>query len=156
MDKARIERNIKVIGVRGANLDRLIQETAVGIIGHIEVNGEVSLAVKLFNGMPKGSRSLALAEWFKTFGKIKVNTDKKTSKEKPFVFNADGVTDIAGGTAKAWFDCKKTKTLAEEYDFEAKLKFFQAQLKKQIEAGALGGDDRVQAILKMEVVDKVA
>lgn len=156
MDKARILRNIAVIGARGNNLDRLIQETALGIIAHVEEHGEVSLANKLFNGMPKGSRALALAEWFKQFGKVGVNTDKKTSKATPFVFNKDGQTNLEGGRDKPWFDCKKAKSLAEEYDFEAKLRFFQAQLKKQIEAGAVEPDDRISAIIKMEVKESKA
>lgn len=156
MDKARILRNIAVIGARGANLDRLTQETALGIIAHVEVNGEPSLANKLYNGMPKGSRALALAEWFKQFGKLAVNPDKKTSKAQPFVFDKEGTTDIEGGKNKPWFDCKKAKSLAEEYDFEAKLRFFQNQLKKQIEAGAVEPDDRISAIIKMEVKEKAA
>lgn len=152
MQKNEILGRIKTIQTRGANLDKLIQETAIGIIKHVEEHGEVSLAIKLYKAMPKGSRAVALASWFQQFGKIQVNADKKTSAEFPFIINKNATTDVTGGTAKAWFDCKKPKgTLAEQFDFDAKLDAFKKMLLKQIEAGNVEADDRIGVILKMEV-----
>ena len=151
MNKNEILGRIKTIATRGANLDKLIQETALGVIAHVEEHGEVSLVNKLYKAMPKGSRAVALAAWFLAFGKVQVNSDKKSSAEFPFLINKNGTTDVAGGKAKAWFDCKKAKSLAEEFDFESKLAAFQKLLRKHLEAGNVPVDDRIHALLGMEV-----
>ncbi|CCE60758.1 hypothetical protein tf_02 [Pseudomonas phage tf] len=151
MQKNEILGRIKTIQTRGMGLDKLIQETALGVIAHIEQHPEVSLAIKLYNAMPKGSRANALVAWLCQFGKVQVNPDKKTSREFPLLINKNATTDIAGGTAKPWFECKKPKgTLAEQWDFESWLDGVKRQLKKQVDAGNVQPDDRVAALLVME------
>lgn len=155
LDKAGIEKNIALVQSKGVTLDKLIQATGLAIIEHVAEHKEVSLAVKLYNAMPKGSRSVALAAWFQMFGMISVNPDKKTSAERPFLFNKEGKTDLAAANDKPWFDCRKPKaTLAEEFDFDADLKRFQAKLQKAVDAGKVEVDTRIGAILSMQPVVK--
>lgn len=149
LTKAQIIGQIKTIGTRGHNLDKLIQETAVGIIEHIEANREASLACKLYNAMPNGSRKLALAHWLVKFGAVVPNKGTD-SKAIPFKFNAEGRVDIEGGKAKAWYDCKKERDLKDEaFDLDAALYNFQAMLRKAQEKGALPADERVGVLLGM-------
>ena len=159
MNKNEILGRIKTIQTRGVGLDKLIQETALGVIKHVEEHGEVSLANKLFKAMPKGSRALALVHWFVAFGKVQVNKDKKTSAEFPLLINKNATTDLAGGAAKPWFECKKAKgTLAEQWNFDSALEAFKKALQKNIDAGNVQPDDRVNAILQLVVnkTDKAA
>lgn len=154
MTKAQILGQIKTIGTRGANLDSLIQATAVGILHHMQEHREASLVCKLYNAMPKGSRRLALAHWFHAFGSVTVNKGKD-SAQIPFKFNTEGHIKITEGEAKAWFDCKKERELKDEaFDLDAKLYAFQSILRKAQEAGKLDGvDPRVAILLGMEVKD---
>lgn len=157
MQKNEILGRIKTIQTRGIGLDKLIQETAVGIIKHIDEHGEVSLAIKLYKAMPKGSRAVALVAWFCQFGKVQVNKDRKQSAEFPLLINKNNTTDVEGGAAKPWFECKKPKgSLAEQWDFESKLEAFKKELQKQIDAGNVTIDDRVAQIQQMQIVKKAA
>lgn len=149
LTKAQIIGQIKTIGTRGHNLDKLIQATAVGILHHMVENREASLVCKLYNAMPNGSRKLALAHWFHAFGSVIVNKGKD-SKEIPFKFNVEGTIKIAEGEAKAWYDCKKERDLKDEaFDLDAALYNFQAMLRKAQEKGALPADERVGVLLGM-------
>ena len=123
------------IKINGKVLDQSIQEVGLSVLYHVGVNREVSLAIKLLNAMPKGSRRNALIEWFIQFGMIAVNTDKATAKERPLVFDRDRVTNLEGAAAKPWFTCRPERPAAEVFDVEAKLR----QLLKQLESARAKG-----------------
>ena len=137
------------IKINGKALDQAIQEVGLSVLYHVGENREVSLAIKLLNVMPKGSRRNALIEWFIQFGMIAVNTDKATAKERPLVFDRDRCTNLKGAAAKPWFTCRPERPAAEVFDVEAKLR----QLLKQLEsARAKGlevrGDKYIDAMAK--------
>ncbi|ARB31556.1 hypothetical protein B5P22_31105 [Pseudomonas tolaasii] len=149
MLKAQILGQIKTIATRGANLDKLIQETGIGILEHMQEHREASLVCKLYNAMPNGSRKLALAHWLVKFGSVKVNKGTD-SKAIPFKFDAEGTIDLVGAAGKAWYDCKKERDLKDEaFDLDAALYNFQAMLRKAQEKGALPVDERVGVLLGM-------
>lgn len=112
---------IASIAKRGAKLDADIQNVGLNILNHVAEHREVSLVLKLYNAMPKGSRRNALADWFQRFGQVTVNTDKASAKERPFLFAKDKATDLQGAIAMAWYECKPEKELAEEFNFAAQL-----------------------------------
>jgi len=154
MDKAGIEKAIESVHNRGKKLDGDIQGAGLSILNHIQQYGEVSLAIKLFQALPKGSRRNALADWFMKFGKVTLNTDKASSKEFPFVFFKGGETDLEGAAAMAWYDCKPEKELLVEFDVQAKVMNLIAQVRKAVSSGIdLKGDTRmIQALLELEGV----
>ena len=157
MNKDAILLAIKSIAGRGAALDGHIQDTALSIAAHISEHREVSLATKLYNAMPHGSRRNALVQWFVTFGAVSVNQDKKTSKEFPLVFNKEGTVDLVEGAKKAWFDCKKEKELTDEvFCLADHVKKFQTQLQGWIKKGLVEEDDALVVELLRIKSDVVA
>lgn len=123
-----INRAIAAIEVRGKELDEAIQMTGLSILHHIETCGDYTIFKRLFDAMPKGARRNALVEWACMFGKVSVNTDKKSAKDMPFVFNRAGTTDLAGAAAQPWYTFKPEKAPVEEFNLYAAL----ANLRKQI------------------------
>lgn len=115
---ASIRHVIAAITAAGAKLDAVIQDAALSVIYHIEVHGDVTLACELYNGMPKGSRKLALAEWMLAFGKVEANTDDKTKKALPFVHSKAKTTNMRGAAEKPWFDFKPEPTVDQAFDFQ--------------------------------------
>lgn len=142
MNKDAILIAIKSIAGRGASLDGHIQDTALSIAAHIGEHREVSLAIKLYNAMPQGSRRNALIQWFVTYGAVSVNQDKDTKKEFPLVFNKEGTVDVVEGAKKAWFDCKKEKELTDEvFSLADHVAKFQAQVNGWVKKGLITADD---------------
>lgn len=135
LDKAGIEKGIKSIASRGLSLDKDIQLVGESVLAHIKENKEVSLFKKLYDSLPKGSRSNALVAWALAFGQIAVNFDKETKKEKPFLYDGEKMTDLEGAASKPWFDFKKPKAPADEFNFEAEVAAFQQKVQAWIKAG---------------------
>jgi hypothetical protein len=126
---------IQNIKVNGKAFDAAVQDVGMSVLQHVELNREVSLAIKLLNALPKGARKAALVAWFTNYGMISVNTDKASSKDRPFVFNADGKTDLQEAASKPWFKAAPEKPVAEMFDFQAAL----ARLLKQADAAQAKG-----------------
>lgn len=137
MSKDAIELAIKSIQSRGASLDKDIQHTGVSILAHIQANKEVSLFVKLYNALPKGSRSNALVAWGLAYGQVSVNEDKATKKERPFLFDGSKVTDLDGAQEKPWFDFKKPADPADEFSVEKAFAKFMAGIHAKMKANKI-------------------
>lgn len=60
-------------------------------------------------------------EWVLAFGQAKRNVDKSTKATMPFLYDKERTTDLAGATAKPWFDFapEKTEAVADAFDFQA-------------------------------------
>lgn len=112
---------IATITKSGQRLDDLIQSTAVGVLNHIDLHGNVTLLNELYAGMPKGSRKLALAEWCLKFGRVIANVDPKTKKAMPFSYDHKRSTDLAGAQLKPWYDFKPEPMVDQAFDFAAML-----------------------------------
>lgn len=126
---------ISNIKMNGKALDGAIQDVGLSVIQHCAANGEVSLAIKLLNAMPRGSRRTALVAWFVEFGPIAVELDKAKAKTHPLVFNKLGALDVAGAAEKPWFECKPEKALADEFDFTSRLNALLKQAANAAEKG---------------------
>lgn len=125
---AQINRAIDAIQVRGKELDEAIQMTGLSILHHIETCGDYTIFKRLFDAMPKGARKNALVEWACMFGKVQVNTDKKSAKDMPFVYNKFATTDLVAAAAQPWYTFKQEKPPVEEFNLYAAL----AHLRKQV------------------------
>lgn len=117
-----INKAIASIKTKGAALDQLIQDTAVDVLEHFQTHRDTGLVNRLYLAMPKGARGIALADWLLKFVAVKVNTNKETKAEQPFVFDktkveammAEGNLDNA--RAVLWHSLKKEKALDEVFD----------------------------------------
>lgn len=147
MDTAGITAAIKSIQGRSAKLDGDIQLTGLSILAHIQKNKEVSLFQKLHAAMGQGHRRNALVKWALTFGSIKVNMDKKTSKEQPFLYDGEHATNLDGAEAKPWHLFKPEASPREAFSLEATIKALQELLAKQIKAGKVDAHDRRVEVL---------
>lgn len=155
MDKAAIVLAIASIQRRGALLDKDIQSTCLAIAAHIKEHREVTLAVKLYNAMPNGSRKLALVHWFVKFAAVKVNMDKGSKKDFPLQFDKDATVDLEAGAKTAWFDCKKEKELTEEFNPNKELEAFQKKVASWVKAGKVTADEVADILsVKVKVVAK--
>lgn len=150
MDKAGIAKAIDLIQKRGATLDKDIQATALSIAAHIEKNREVTLAVKLYKAMPKGSRRLSLAHWLVKFAAVAINFDKDTKEEFPLVFNKDAKVDLEEGAKVAWFDAKKDKDLTDEFNPQAQLEAFQKRVQGWVKSGKIAAE-LVKGVLDVKI-----
>lgn len=105
MDKTQIEKNIESIRKAGLKLDKLIQETGLATLAHIDAHGDVRLMNRLYLALPRGARKAAFSSWALAFGKVVANTgDNK--KENPFAYAKDRVSDLAQAAVKPWYDFK--------------------------------------------------
>lgn len=127
-DTKAISKAIENIAASGKKLDAAIQACAVDVLEHFQVHRDTGLVNRLFLAMPKGSRGLALADWLLKFVAVKVNTNKDTKAEQPFVFDAAkvdammGEHNLATATSTLWYDLKKEKKLDEVFDVQTAFK----------------------------------
>lgn len=155
MDKAGIELAIKSITNRGASLDKDIALTGLSVLAHIAQHKEVSLFQKLYAALPKGSRSNALVAWALQYGQIAVNMDKDTKKARPFVFDGGKTTDLVEATKKPWFDFKKPKDVADEFNPELAFLNFMARIEAGIKKGTIAeGDSFIAGLVNQAKVAK--
>lgn len=112
----------------GKKLDQMIQVAGLSCLHHVEEHKDVTVLVNLFEAMPQGSRKKALLDWVLKYGKVLGNYDDKgiLSKDKPFLFDRKGATDLVGAEAEPWYNCAPDK-LEVPMDF---LKLLDSLLKK--------------------------
>lgn len=127
-----ISKQIASINITGAKLDATIQDTAVDVLEHYMEHRDTGLVNRLFLALPKGSRGLALADWLLKFCAVKVNTDKTSKAEQPFVFDKERVgvmtpENFEKAKATMWYDLKKEKAVDEVFDVQ---KAFKAMLRR--------------------------
>ena len=96
-----IETTIGHITTLGKKLDDMIQTAAVLAINHLELHGDPGMMNKLIAGMPKGSRVVALNDWFDRFARADYDEDNKT-----WSYNRHKVTLLEDGMKKHWTACK--------------------------------------------------
>jgi len=77
-----IGNRIASIAKRGKKLDLDIHFCAVQCLLHAEDNGDMTLATRLVDAMPKSGRRKALVAWFRGFGPFNYSEDNGFSKDK--------------------------------------------------------------------------
>jgi hypothetical protein len=125
-DLASINKAIKSIANRGAKLDTDIQLAGLSVLAHIDQHGNVEVASKLFDALPKGARRNALAQWLITFGKLRV-LDSRDKADQPalkaglhFGYHKDRNTDLTGAAEKPWHQFKQEKSVQAEFNVQDK------------------------------------
>lgn len=133
---------------RGTKWVKEGQTLALEALEHLDKTGDIGCANRMVAGMPKGTKRNALAEWFLAFGKLKLNEDKTTSKDKPFVHAKDKTTNVAEGTKKPWYEFQPEPPIVEVFDAQAVM--LAALNNARTKAG------KAKEVLNLSVLDKVA
>ena len=137
---AAIDKAIASIKNRGAKLDGDIQLAGLSILSNIDSCGDTTIADRLYNAMPKGSRRLALAEWMLAYGRMVPITDKAVLKTgRVFQYDHERTTDMEGAAVKPWHEmnAQKDKPVAEVFDVQKAFASLMARIKK-------AGDDGIK------------
>uniref|UniRef100_A0A7M2QM07 Uncharacterized protein n=1 Tax=feces metagenome TaxID=1861841 RepID=A0A7M2QM07_9ZZZZ len=151
MNAAEINKAIASIATRGKKLDADIQTAGVSILNHADQHGDSTLADKLVQALPKGSRKLALVEWMLAFGKLRL-LDKAVPEDAAriaagayFAYDKTKRTDIESALAKPWFDFKPEAPILTAFDAQAAVQGVLSKLTKAM-AGGLEIQNRAHAI----------
>ena len=110
---------IASITKRGKKLDDDIQLCALSVINHIELHGDITVANKLFLGMPRGSRKNALAEFLVSYAKIDISLEN--TKEIPFTYNKEKTTNLAMAETMHWTEFKPEPDLITAFNLNAEI-----------------------------------
>ena len=151
MNAAEINKAILSIASRGKKLDADIQTTGLSILNHVQEHGDSTLADKLVLALPKGSRKLALTEWFLAFGKLRI-LDKTNVEDAArikagaiFAYDKTKHTDLESATAKPWYDFKPEPDVLTAFDAQSAVQAVLTKLAKA-QAGGLTIENRALAL----------
>lgn len=133
-DKRDIQKRITSIRNRGAKIDRDIHETAVLTIEHARDHGDITLATKLVNAMPKSSRRKALIAWYGAFAPVTFQSKNEAFKLKKKRSQEDFLVDEANETP--FWDYTKERN-PQPYTAEKAINAFINGLKKAHQQGNL-------------------
>lgn len=141
MNAAEINKAIASIANRGKKLDADIQATGLSVIHHTEEHGDSTLADKLVNALPKGSRKLALVEWMLAFSKLRL-LDKANQDDAPrvaagafFAYDKSKRTDIESAAQKPWYEFKPEAHVLTAFDAQAAVQGVLTKLTNAIAKG---------------------
>lgn len=76
-DAAGIAKAIDGIAARGKKLDRDIHIAGVSVLSHAYEHGDITLANRLLDALPKSGRRNAMLAWLTSFGPFKLAEDSK-------------------------------------------------------------------------------
>ena len=120
-----ISKAVDSIQRRSAGLLTDIQLAGLSIIAHIDEHSDTTLADRLYGALGKGSRRNSLAQWFITYGKMRV-LDKDVPEEAAaikaghiFKFDKERTTDMAKAAAKQWHEMIKEPDVKDTFDVHA-------------------------------------
>lgn len=150
-----IDKAIASIKTKGANLDASIQIAARSVLAHIEHCGDTTVADKLFNAMPNGSRRNCLAEWMLAFGQVRLlmNTqpDDKEALKNGRIFAIDRTKkyDAAGAEGKLWHEMRKQADVQTVFDCQAAVQSLLNRIQSAVGKGmTIEGQEQALATLQ--------
>ena len=152
---ADINKAIASIATRGAKLDGDIHRAGVSVLAHASEHGDPSLADKLVNAMPKGSRKLALVEWMLAHGQL-AKLDPKADKEaiasgRVFKLDRTRTLDLQGAIETSWVEFKKEAPIHTAFDAQAAVHAVLARLQAASSKG-LNIQNRTQALAEAQAL----
>jgi hypothetical protein len=151
---AEINKAIASIANRGFKLDGDIHKAGVSVLAHASECGDPSLADKLVNAMPKGSRKLALVEWMLAHGqiaKLDPKVDTKAIAGRVFKLDRTRTLDLEGAIKDSWVTFKKEASVHTAFDAQAAVKSVLARL-KQANAKGLTVENKAQALAEAQAL----
>lgn len=121
VELSELNKRIDAWAKRGSAWTKEGQALGLLALGRLSEHGDIGPVNRLFNAMPKGTKSSAMASWLLAYGALQANTDKATKADKPFVFDREKQTDTAGASADPWFDHKPEPAPDEIFDLQKAL-----------------------------------
>ena len=119
---AQLTKQISFMQRAGAKLDAFIQTTAIDVLEHYIEHTDIRMVNRFFLAMPKGSRHAAMIEFLLCNFAVVPNTDQSTKKDAPFANAPDKVNDLAGASAKPWFEYKPRPAPDMVMDLQAEVR----------------------------------
>lgn len=116
------------IKMNGKAIDAAIQEVGCSVLQHAAAHGDTTLADKLVQALPAGSRKKALVEWMLAFGQMrlldKANPDEALRIGKGAIFKHDSTRTLALELAmqKEWYKFKPEGSVMDSFDAQAAVK----------------------------------
>jgi len=147
MELKAINKNIGRIRTRAANLNVLIQETAVGCIAHAMAHGDAEPAKNLVAALPKSVRRAALVNWFTAYSPISITKAKdglKCSLRK-HDSKAYNPFNLDGANANNWFEMpelEKDDVPTSVADFDSSVISLVKRMEKKLADGKVVEGDR--------------
>lgn len=129
---------IGLIATSGAALDEQIHTAAVSCLYHAKNHGDVTLASRLVDAMPKSTRRLALIHWFNKYGPLVF--DKPTNAFKLARGKEPRPYEIEKAEETPFWDLTTEKNPAK-FSVESLLKSVATRFKKAKEKGELADGD---------------
>ncbi len=150
MELQELNKTIDNWAARGLKWVKDGQALALLVLERVEMHGDIGPANRMLNGMPKGTKRNALAEWFVSFGKLTANEDKASMKDKPLIFDRAKATNMTEAQKKPWYEFQPEPPIVEVFDAQAAmiaaLKSIRTKAGKANEALNLDVLDKVEAL----------
>ena len=128
MDTAKLNALIDSIASRGKRLDNDIHRAGINCIYHIDQHGDITLAEKLIESMPKSSRKKALVLWFMDNSKLSYNEE-----EKKYVYDKSKKTSLERAIEKPFWDHSQEVKPISPVDLDKRLESLIKQAEKALE-----------------------
>jgi len=159
MDLKKINANIKLIAGNYAKVNKLVQDTAVGILVHAKDTGDCTAALRLVQAMPKSARRGLLINWFGKYSPIGMNVNAgKVGFHKPGgkLYNP---FDIDAARMNNWFEGAEAdkENLPDTTLEEANKMIFAvaAKLQKKLDNGDVAENDRVAVAARIAALKEL-
>lgn len=98
------------------------QEVGLACLQHLLDSGDIGPCNRLYLGMPKSQRRLAMGTWMLKHAGLKINPAKDTRDTMPFAFNKAKATNMDTATSEKWWDSVKEREVTTEVDIQVAIK----------------------------------
>ncbi|MUL17324.1 hypothetical protein [Aliivibrio fischeri] len=122
MNSKKISSQIDAIKkAQSKNIDHEIHVEALKAVNHLRLHGDLTLADKLYNEMPRGKRRQQLANWFVKYTNLEFYTKELRQKQKVspnriFWINKQKNNNADLNVIPPWFSYKSEKTNENTFD----------------------------------------
>lgn len=133
-----LNKAIDDLNTQAGKLGERYQEVGLLCLEHLKAHGDVGPCNRLYLGMPKSSRGLAMGQWLVKYGSLKINGDRGTQATMPMVFDKAKATDIEAATATKWWTTAPERSITDTFDLQVAIQRLLQQCKgKKIKIGGI-------------------
>ena len=128
MDTAKLNALIDSIAKRGKKLDQDIHRAGVNCIHHIDKHGDITLAEKLIESMPKSARKKGLIVWFMDNSKLSYSED-----EKKYIYDKSKKTNLERAMETPFWEHSQEVKPISPVDLDKRIESLIKQAEKALE-----------------------
>lgn len=138
MKLAELNKAIDELNSSASKMGDRYQEVGLACLQHLKDHGDIGPCNRLYLGMPKSTKSLAMGRWLILYGALKINGDRTTNKAQPMIFDKSKETDMDGAMAEKWWEAAPDRHITDEIDLQVAIKSLLNRLKdKRIIVGGV-------------------